>query len=44
MQAVNLRMCTLDLRNNYTILHDVLKKNDDRLEKDQDDSAMAMMY
>jgi len=44
MQAVNLRMSTLDLRNNYTILHDVLKKNDDRLEKDEDDSAMAMMY
>jgi len=44
MQAVNLRMCTFDLRNNYTILFDVLSKNDDRLEKPKDNVSMAMMY
>lgn len=45
MQAINLRMCVLDLRNNYTILYDVLKKNDDRLEKPtSNEGVMAMMY
>jgi len=45
MQAINLRMCCLDLRNNFTILYDVLKKNDDRLDKPTgNEGVMAMMY
>lgn len=45
MQAVNMRMCMLDLRNNYTILFDVLKKNDDRLDAPADNAGvLAMMY
>ena len=33
MEGINLRMCAIDLRNNFTILFDVINKNIDRLGK-----------
>lgn len=46
MEAINLKMCAVDLRNNHAILHDTLVKNFDKLKmtKGGGSSGMSMMY
>eukprot|EP00941_MAST-03F_sp_MAST-3F-sp1_P003732 g3732.t1 len=46
MEAINLKMCCVDLRNNFAILHDTLIKNIDKLmqTKGGGQASINMMY
>ena len=44
MEGINLRMCAVDLRNNFTILYDVINKNLDRLGKPDESNSRGNIY
>jgi len=43
-EFINLRLCALDLRNNYTILHDMIIKNLEKLKTPRTSHHMAAIF
>eukprot|EP01134_Creolimax_fragrantissima_P007585 CFRG7585T1 len=43
-EYVNLRLCAQDLRNNYSILHDMITKNMEKIKKPRSSNSSASMY
>jgi len=43
-ELINLRLCCLDLRNNYAILHDMITKNMEKLKTPRSSNHMAAIF
>ncbi|KNC46622.1 proteasome activator complex subunit 2 [Thecamonas trahens ATCC 50062] len=43
-EFITMKLCGLDLRNNYHILYDLITKNMEKLAKPRDESGMVTMY
>eukprot|EP00121_Abeoforma_whisleri_P002313 Awhi_evm1s2070 len=43
-EYINLRLCCIDLRNNYAILHDLITKNVEKIKKPRGINQTSSMY
>jgi proteasome activator subunit 3 (PA28 gamma) len=43
-EFINLRMCCMDLRNNYAILHDMIMKNLEKIKMPRSSNHMAHIF
>lgn len=43
-EFINLKLCAVDLRNNYAILYDMIGKNLQRLEQPRPSNHMQQMF